>query len=260
MKDHPSDFTWTKYLVGELSGREERQLRDHLKHCAECQREHDAMLAEQKSFLAAPERKRELAVLKQQERIKHVARESLKERPFFKAWFLAVPVAAACAIALFLVYTVQQTPEPDSVSVSGSGVGSAIRIKGNNTLVIYAKRDGKVSTLEDICHPGDNLRARFWTDKKYVFILGNDGAESDFYPLYPMEKTVSREVKENPTETPDSWVLDESLGVQHIVAVFSDKPLPFDEAVQSFRLTKAGGIVANDNKISLAAFQCQKRP
>jgi len=250
MRGHPSDLSWSKFLSDDLGWWEKRGFTRHLQHCHECQRERDTLLAEQKAFDAAPERKSELDFLNSQARIKNI-QLSFETRSSRWRWTVAAPLAAACMALLIAVFTIQHAPPEND---------STIRTKGDNTLVIYAQRNGKVSAVQDVCHPGEKLRARYWTSKKFIFVVGSDSTDPGFYPLYPMEETRSEQVITSPAETPDSWILDENAGVQQIIAVFSERPLEFREVAKSLERTKSGDIVVNNEDFTISVFECQKRP
>ena len=253
MSRHLNDLLWSKYLTGELGWLEERRFRRHLSGCSECQEEHEAMLAEQQQFLASPDRKDEIARLKSHAQ----ARQSVAERQFRVAGGgfqvkLVIPVAAACVALAFGIFFMQKTEKTESQSV--------LRTKGNNTLVIYAMRNGEVSVVKNVCHPADRLRARFWTDKKYVFIVGSDSAEQGIYPLYPMEETASVKVTESPSETSGSWILDENLGLQQIIAIFSDRPIAYSDLARDARLGPDGKYSIEIDEGAVSEFSCQKKP
>ena len=255
---HPSDLVWSQYLAGDLDWWGSRKLRKHLLSCSACQEEHDEMLIERDRFNSAPKRQDEIARLRE----KLPSREVVLRRPtptFWGGWTVAIPVAAACA-AVFLVIFLVQKPDSQHSSSMSNNLDSqpTLRIKGNDALVIYAEREGHVSVLKDECHSGDKLRARFWTDKKYAFIVGADDAESGLYPMYPMEKTVSRPVTETPTDTPDSWILDDNLGTQRIIAVFSDTPLAFDDLSRKIRLDEPGKTKLSIENAVVSEFVCKK--
>jgi hypothetical protein len=109
--------------------------------------------------------------------------------------------------------------------------GAPIRLKGSDTLLVYCKRGNEVIQVLDgaILHPGDKIRFVHRSSRPYLMVV-NAEERGEVQPFYPFPAGDSVRI---PTgvraELPGSIELDESVGTERVVAVFSERPLSFAE-------------------------------
>lgn len=251
MKTHLNELQLSNYLVGDLTARQARKVERHLKGCASCGRKYETMCAERDAFDASPQRAEELAGLPVQSEDRPFSTEPRRARSL--QWAVVLPIAASLAVVV-IGFAIMRGMDTESPS---------IRVKGNDSLVLFVKRGDRVQTLDDICHPGDAIRARFWTDKKYALIVGAEKNGDAVYPLYPEAGSVSAAVEQVPTETSGSWILDDTLGRQDFIAFFSDTPLALEEVLQSVEAALREGRPPIFEGAEISSFSCvktRKRP
>jgi hypothetical protein len=115
--------------------------------------------------------------------------------------------------------------------------GGGIRLKGGSSIAVYRKRGAEVAPVSEgaLLHPGDQVRFVVLAERPHVMIV-NVEARGEVRPFYPYPAGHSLAVKPGARfELPGSIELDESLGAERIIAVFSDRPLGFDEVRAAIR-------------------------
>lgn len=143
-------------------------------------------------------------------------------RPRRTWWPLViVPVLAAAALLLWL----RPGEKPDA----------DIRIKGDLTFQVFAKRDARVMQVRDGTHlrPGDQIRfVAASTTARYLMIASIDGAGHPTL-YYPYGGPRSSAIDKVPTELPGSIVLDAARGPERLFALFSTEPLEGADVIRA---------------------------
>ena len=222
-RGHLSSETIDLLMLQALSAGETTEAKTHLDGCASCKKRWDE-LNEDKARFEQFVMPRTLA--KVEERVRGGA-------GFFSFLKLPrwVPIAVGAAVALGITTTVTIK------RVNGGDDENYVGIKGGPGLEVVAERGGKQFPLK----PGTALqpkdKVRFLVNaagSKYVMIASKDGAGT-FTVYYPYNGPQSAAV--GGRELPGSVELDEVVGKEWLVAVFSDAPVKA-EAVKS--LMEAG--------------------
>jgi hypothetical protein len=147
-----------------------------------------------------------------------------RRRPWWPA--LIVPVLAAAAVMLWLGR--EQKPDPD------------LRIKGDITYQVFAKRDAQIIQVRDGTHlrPGDQIRfVAGSTTARYLMIGSIDGAgHATLY--YPYGGPRSTAIDKLPAELPGSIVLDTAPGPERLFALFSAEPLEGADVIRALTRIK----------------------
>lgn len=145
-----------------------------------------------------------------------------KLRPRRTWWpVLIVPVLAAAAFMLWLGR--DENPDAD------------IRIKGDITFQVFAKRDAHVIQVRDGTHlrPGDQIRfVAGSTTARYLMIGSIDGAGHPTL-YYPYGGPRSTAIDKVPVELPGSIVLDAAPGPERLFALFSTEPLEGADVIRA---------------------------
>ncbi len=216
MTRHPDALTWSRFLGRELGVFQRLSFARHLRECERCRNRRDALLRERAAFEGAPEREEELSRL---------LRRAPSSRPPPRLLFgLGMATAAALALAVFIL----PRGEPGE---------DVLRAKGGSHFELWVNRGDVATQLGDECRPGDALRARYRTDRRYLLVLGRDGT-GEIAPLFPPAGTGPVRLVEGEGLTPGSWVLDDRPGREQFIAFFSDAPI--SEAEASAAVRKAG--------------------
>lgn len=146
-----------------------------------------------------------------------------KLRPARRMWW---PVLLVPALAALVLYVAREKPrDPD------------IRIKGDITFQVFAKRDANVTQVRDgtRLRPGDQIRfVAGSTTARYLMIASIDGAgHATLYYPYGGPRSVS--IDKVPAELPGSIVLDAAPGPERVFALFSSEPLEGRDVIRALQ-------------------------
>lgn len=212
MSWHPSDLMWTQMVDQALTIPQRVRLKFHLRRCERCRLQAQALIQERETFTADPLTLRAIAA-----RVAHQEAPS----PQLWPWWTRIGLGAAASAAIaILVVTVSSTRD-DTFS-----------LKGGDSLELVLKRGHEVMPLGERCLPGDAIRARVRSTRRYVLLISLD-ATGKVSLLFPSAGQASEPVPAENEFIPGSWELDEVPGRERIIAVFSDAPLEFSSVSEA---------------------------
>jgi hypothetical protein len=209
-----------RYHFGELSAEERSRVERALEEDPASRSRLERMRAEEAAFLDEVDLAREsVAILEQLDR---------PERPRL-AWWASRPLQLAAAFVLLVALV---------------PLGRAFlsdpprnREKGSATLEMFVKDAAGVreGTEGMRLREGDQVQFRYRAlGRRYLFVVSVDG-RGVISPLYPDSETTSIEVRPDGLHTLEgSVILDDAVGPERFLAVFSDRPLSYqaiEEAV-----------------------------
>jgi hypothetical protein len=188
---------------------------------------------ERDAFLASPVGKRigeDLRVL--QERLVAKRRVARRRRAVWGALTLAL--AAGIAVVVVAPWSGDDAATQPDGRVHRLGMSDDIRLKGSTSLLVARRRGNTAEPLSDGARlaPRDRIRFICTTRRAYAMIVNVEarGAVQSFYP-YPAGSSVAlgpaRPDGTRHEVLGGSIELDESLGTERFVGVFSDAPLSF---------------------------------
>jgi hypothetical protein len=198
-----SDLELEELLAGDLSGKEEARLRDHVAGCSRCQ-ERRAALAAEPSLKPDPEAWRPI-----------LTAGSAPARPSARLGRRLVVGAGAAVVAAALLLTWNLgRPRPTNDD----------RVKGALALTVHVKRaDGTIDRIngQGRIRPGDEMRFELTTSSPgHAVILGLDAAPSvTTYVPAPGSPPTASAVAAGQSVLAGSIVADEARGVERIFAV-----------------------------------------
>lgn len=229
----PRRFDLIRLTAGDLQAEDARALSAHTATCPRCAAE-----------LAAIERGREdfLARHPFEEVAPAMLRGARRRNRGRRLAFGLVPAGAAAALLMVIFQVLRPGP------LAEQPPGPGIRTKGEISLGFYVQRGDRAVPGR----PGETLRrddriqfAYSSGSNRYVFLLSLDdrGAVSNFNhqaspTSVPIQPGSGRLLE-------GSIILDASVGPERIFAVFSDRPLHFDQvrgaAQEAYREIRRGG-------------------
>jgi hypothetical protein len=211
LKRHPSELVWSRMLDGALAPHERLWLSLHLRRCEVCRRACADMQAERAIFQSAPERATEV-----QQLVGQLPRGPSvpPARPHRWVGYAAGAMAVAASAVVLLV----QWPT----------VEDGLRAKGGDSFGLVVKHADTVTPLGARCWPGDSLRAQLGSSHGYVLLVGID-PQGHVSALHPFGGTESTPLSEAQEFTPGSWVLDDAVGRERFVAVFSNARVTLEQ-------------------------------
>lgn len=192
--------------LGMLTPQQRGAVIAHLQDCAACAEKHAKLQADMQHFRAqvAPKTAARVAGGVRAKRWRSIG-----------TWILAPTLAAAAAIAL--------------VTLRPGRVGDDLRIKGEPAVRIVAKRREAVFPVEDgtVLAPGDRIQFLLTpAGSTHLLVAFRDA--SGVVGLYASHKGGSVELAPEQRALPGSVELDETLGRELIVFVFSRERLAAD--------------------------------
>lgn len=213
-RGHLSSETIDLLLMAALTGEKESSARAHIDSCDLCQKRW-AELNEDKARFEQYVFPRTVGNLETR-----LAQQSFLDRLNFRLLIPIVGSALAASIALSVYLGGKdRTQTEDDVYIG---------VKGGASLEVVANR---AETGQFPVRPGTVLkpkdRIRFVVNTagaKYVMVASRDGAGA-FSVYYPFGAAQSGEVTPGHVELPKSIELDETVGNERIVAVFSQEPV-----------------------------------
>lgn len=215
-RGHLSSETIDLLLMSALTGDRQNEAKSHLESCPVCQKRWSELNEDKARFeqFVFP---RTLAKLEAR-----LAAPSLMER-LRAGWKMLVPAAGAIAVASLAAAVYlggkDRTQTEDDVYIG---------IKGTATLevVAYRAESGQFPVKPGtVLRPKDKLKFVVNTaGAKYLLIASRDGAGA-FTVYHPFGATQSAQVEPGRLELPNSIELDDVIGAERLVAVFSDAPV-----------------------------------
>ncbi len=222
MTDCPSRFTLALWKVGDLPPEENESVEQHVELCSACR----ALVAEIQENRSAYESQgsEHLTKLLAQLEVENVDVSPRRRFPL-KAIVPAACAVAAAAIAIMLSF---ETPLPSSAPVDDS---SAIQFKGTMSVDIVAKRMEHQFFVKRGAElkPNDAVRFVVTTASEgylSIFSVMPSGEVSPFYPESDPARDSSplRIDRAGRHELPGSVILDDAIGDEYFVVVFSSRP------------------------------------
>ena len=213
---HLSQLTLDLLLLGELSDSDTQGARKHLKDCAECRLEFEAMEGAAQLF------DREVRARTQPTTLPQTRLPEPRTLDRRVVWGLAGALAACVA---FLTFSLR--------SHVGAGP-SDVTLKGPPQFTVFVKHDGQVSEVVDgqRLHPHDAIR--FVADPGgYPFLLVasiDGGGRVTVYLPFQGERSAPIDPHRR-FEAPSAISLDETLGPERIFALFSFRALEANDVV-----------------------------
>jgi hypothetical protein len=220
MAEHPSRLVLARFAVGDLAPERSREVGSHLDACEACRGALDDLRRNADAYLANEDEH----VARLRGRLAAERRAGAK-----RTWLVAAGLAAALA-AIALAIPWAKAPGPD------------VRYKGVMAFEVVAKRGDRQFRVE----PGarltrdDALRFVVLTSRGgYVSVFSVDGT-GRVSPFYP-----DRDAAAEPSpmairgagrhELPDSIILDDFVGDEYLVVVFSHKRFARGEVQERVR-------------------------
>jgi hypothetical protein len=214
------------YTAGDLPADESAALKSHLDSCREC----SASLDDLHKNVSEYERKasEHLAALKAR-----LSEDSgSKERKTGRLWFTGISLAAAIAVSM-LVIAVWPGDKPDEIAFKGAFSFQVVAQKKDEQIIV---KEGEKLTK------GDAIRFVVTTDSSgfvSVFSVDSRGRIFPFYPdsdpsAVPEPMRLERPGKH---ELPGSVFLDDWIGTEHLVVVFSQEVFDRKRVLETTRDT-----------------------
>jgi hypothetical protein len=204
-----SDLELEELLAGDLSGRQEARLREHVAGCVRCQQRRAALSAEP-SLKPDPEAWRPI-----------LAAGSTPAGPSRLGRRVAVGAGAAAAAAALLLTWNLGRPAPTDDN----------RVKGALALTVHVKHvDGTIDRIsgQGIIRPGDEMRFELTTSSPgHAVVLGLDAAPSvTTYVPAPGSPSTASTVAAGQSALPGSIVADDTRGIERIFAIACAAEIP----------------------------------
>jgi hypothetical protein len=217
-RGHLSSETIDLLLMSALTGDRQTEAKSHLDGCPLCQKRWSELNEDKQRFeqFVFPR-----TLQKLEERL---AAPSLMER-LRAGWKMLVPamgavIAASLAAAVY-VGGKDRTQTEDDVYIG---------MKGGPTLEVIASRpEGGQFPVKAgaVLKPKDKIAFIVTSPAKYLLIASRDGAGA-FTVYHPFGAQQSGQIEPGKSQLPGSIELDEVVGKERLIAVFSDEPVKAD--------------------------------
>jgi hypothetical protein len=223
MKEHEVDrITLTAYFTGDLPEERSRELREHIQGCLYC-----------RGFLEKLESEKALFLQKHPYESAAPDLSAAESGSSSKGLY-----AAAALLALFLtagLYFFTNPREPET------------RIKGETGIEIHVKEAGQaaVSRTEHVYYPGEYIQVSYSCGKENMFTLMSIDETGKITCYFPAAQESSMVLERGAgIPLPNSSVLDDYLGRELFMAVFSEQKLDLSEVKDGIRRSydEAGNI------------------
>jgi len=208
MADCLSDFTLDLLIADALEPEERCRTVEHLGSCLTCLRRQKELEQTNEELIAR--RPRLLAV-----------GEGMRRRSALSVGRGAV--IGAVALAAFAL--------GHGLSSRGERDEPGIRSKGTGRITFYVKHGDSMreGAAGEIVHAGDILQLSYAADEpSYLAVLSRDGA-GKVSVYFPRSKSAARITPGHDILLPQSIVLDDALGPEHIFALFCTAPVSLDQ-------------------------------
>ncbi len=268
MTECPSRFTLVEWKTGDLAPEEMAHVGAHVEDCATCKRAASQIESNASEYRArADDHLRELksridGLDSAEEDTPFVSILAYRQSRVKKTAIALGSLAAAAAIALVFIY--QPPPSSDDTTPKN-------RFKGTMTFEVFAKRGEHQFKVKqgDRLRTNDALRFVITTNSAgYITVLSIDGAGriSPFYPdTAPTEDSTPMMVDlKGRNELPGSIVLDDVVGLETFVVVFSKTRFDRDEVhlrVKQVKQLERGMTLGDGNsKLYVGVLRVEKIP
>ncbi len=249
---HLSDLTLDRLLLEDLSGDEHASVQEHLEACAACREDLDAVRHHDAAFFEthAPD----WAAPAQASGRAPRAEGGEASRTFWSATTRrALLTLGAAAIAVFALMPLLQAPSGGR----NTGPEEGIRIKGEPMRMEVYVHDGKTARVAmhgERVSPGDRLGFKLFTRQSgWIMIVGWDHTK-ELYIGYPQTRgephAESMEARPEGVDLQAALVLDDLLGVEHLMAIQCQEPFAFEAVRQDLSRALAQG---GDRKSALGS-------
>jgi hypothetical protein len=218
MKNHViNKIQLTSYFVGDIDHALSQKLCDHLKHCSSCNEYLNTLKTEKETFLK----------IHAFEEITLPDKSMNDDRLSFRIMPKIYGLAASFLVFITAGFFLLQHSEPGS------------RIKGEVTLKLFVKNSsGAIEKRgEQRYYPGEKVQFLYSCGSRNKFMLlsiDTSGTISQYYPSKGDSSILLEPGQDVPL--PHSILLDNYIGEELFVGVFSEKPLycpPIKKAVQA---------------------------
>jgi hypothetical protein len=214
MENHPfGTLALTSFMVNDCSEQERARIRAHVDACAQCRDLLARLAAERDVFLTRLPYSQSIGA----------ARPVAPRRPAQLAYALAACLLVAIT-AIFFLPSLTTAP--------------ASRIKGDVAISIFVKteNDRIEKRAGSEYHPGEQIQIAYSSGQfDHLILLGieGNGTITDYYPQSGDTSILIEKGQNLPL--PNSILLDEYLGLEAYVAVFSPRPLSLSQTVKAIR-------------------------
>jgi hypothetical protein len=221
-RGHLSSETIDLLLLSALDAKESNEAKAHLDDCTMCKERWRELNEDKKQF-------EQFVFARTLPKIEErVAKQSLLSRFTWQRWVPALGLAAAAAVAVM----VMPRHEGDNGDTSGQTEDDIyVGYKGNSPrFEVFAKRDTNTFQVKAGSQLKAKDRIRFVVNPagaKYVLIASRDakGAFTVYHPYGATESAPVDPSQPHHLELPNAVELDETPGLERLVAVFSDAPV-----------------------------------
>lgn len=211
---HLSDLTLERLCIGEL---EVSLVNEHLDQCSICAERLEILRRDTETF-----------------KMEHPKFEDRRER---SSAIYGAALAMAAAVLLFV-----SLPNRDHNASGENGPQSPstwaeptehFRVKGSLNVDFFVKRDAKTERLSNgaLVFPGDRIGFQVSTPMAgHLMVFGIDDTKEPYlcYPQSNEERSIAFGPTKEMRTLDQAIALDDTLGSEHILAVFCKKPFQFD--------------------------------
>jgi hypothetical protein len=214
------------YTAGDLPADESAALKSHLGSCRKC----SASLDDLHKNVSEYERKASEHLVALKARLSEDS--GSKERKTGRLWFAGIGLAAAITI-LILIAVVRPGEKPDDIAFKGAFSFRVVAQKRNEQIIV---KEGEKLTK------GDAIRFVVTTDSSGFVSVFSVDSRGRIFPFYPDSNpsTVSEPMRlDRPGkhELPGSVFLDEWIGTEYLVVVFSQEMFDRKRVLETARDT-----------------------
>lgn len=212
MSTHFNIFELTSFVTNDLSKEKSNAIENHISECDQCSKKVKDLVEQQSSFL------------KEFSEPPHVEINNII-KPSSNIWKKSFSIAAILLFTATLSFYFYE---------SGTGHSGQLAhgIKGETSISFYVQNsDGTIEQRTDrIYYPGEKIQIKYSSlDYDYLMPLSIDTA-GNIYSYLPSKKDSSFKIEKGAgVPFPNSIKLDNYLGKELFINIFSNKPLLFSE-------------------------------
>ena len=223
-------LTLLSYVAGDLTAIRAAALKRHLEQCPECGAFVEKTEMERKAFLE---------VYPAPPTMKPRRGSIVRFRPLAALFSAAAVLVAAFGLGTLLVHR-----QPDS----------AWRTKGDVALSLFVSDStGTPSVRRDgVFHPGERIQFTYSCGKERYFILASIDETGNVSVFYPTAGNRSMRLEPgNGVPLPHSIRLDDYIGTERYIAVFSETPLSVTSVTDKIRKSVSGNAALKSVSIEI---------
>jgi hypothetical protein len=255
-KTRPSRARWDRYVLGQTSQEERRELEAQLEHCEHSRQLVAEIRAEQQAFRQTmPSAAAFMAQLEEQAETRSLWKRLLA---WWKHPAVLTPLAACAAFLLF--YNGQQNNKHHRPVVRPVASHPGVIVKGQPEFNVYRFRQSVRSLVKSgqDFKKGDVLGFTYRAaGQRYLFMVLKD-QKGELSWLYPNDGQRSIPLASQGKLT-DSVELDGASGTEKLYAFFSQKPLTGDEVKALLKHDPQTGVLPQRTSIYVHRFLLKKR-